>query len=242
MINETTKNRNEALKKLGLESAWIKLTIQEQPERDNFGLAYLPDGSKVSVRGGGEHRGEEIEVIIDSIWESDQVHSIGARTPDFKKYDYKALVQTYVESIRKDHLHEDFNAYFRALLKVLESIFEVEVAFDDLSGWMRGVWMLFNATINSYLSIRTPWSGFLEVGRIPETLEQAGNEGKLVLQLGDEIESLSRQSSKAHLEMLYNLFIVMFGERDKVVTSKDLMALGFDDSDEPNRSDYWQYE
>jgi hypothetical protein len=46
-------------------------------------------------------------------------------------------------------------------------------------------------------------------------------------------------SREAHLQLLYELFECIYGKRDLVVTSQDLQAKGFDDSNEPRMADYW---
>ena len=41
--------------------------------------------------------------------------------------------------------------------------------------------------------------------------------------------------------MLGALFVLIFGEQSRVVTSEELLAMGFDDSKEPDSSNYYDY-
>src|SRR5689334_16572329 len=97
---------------------------------------------------------------------------------------------------------------------------------------------LFHGTMRSYLSIKTPWSGFTDETLVVRQLDQAGQQGQAIFQLSNEIGDLAKRSKTLHLEMLYDLFRLMYGETDQVVTSEQLLATGFDDSKEPKISDY----
>ncbi|MEO8610220.1 MAG: hypothetical protein ABI690_20160 [Chloroflexota bacterium] len=152
-----------------------------------------------------------------------------------KQYDFKTLVQTYIETKRKYHLHEDFKNYYARLLKHLEAIFKVEISPDKSRD--KALWMLFDATIRSYLQITHPWNYFLEDTLINARLEQQGERGEQIFALSNRLGELNDESKELHLQMLYDLFEIMFGKVDKVLTSKELKTGGFDDSTEPHTWD-----
>ena len=59
---------------------------------------------------------------------------------------------------------------------------------------------------------------------------------------GPAPRSLAVKASRtAHREMLQALFVGIFGECRHVVTSRELRQAGFDDSHEPDITDYREY-
>jgi len=126
-------------------------------------------------------------------------------------------------------------------LNVLQSLFGIQVVDSD-TGWKAGTLaMLCQSTADSYLSISTPWTGYLEAGLIHRALEELGDTGKRVYELSSRIEELAEQNRTLHLEMMRELIESRHGQVGMVVSSKDLLAAGFDDSAEPQRQDYFDY-
>lgn len=101
--------------------------------------------------------------------------------------------------------------------------------------------MLFESTVKSLNKIDYPGSGFLEATALVMALNRSGDKGVAVRASMKKILELNKESKQVHLEMLNTLFQLMFGEVTKVVTSRDLLELGFEDSKEPKISDYWDY-
>lgn len=153
-------------------------------------------------------------------------------------YDYHELMQTYIQTERKDYPHPDFQKYYARLLALLAQMFEVDFSSPPPS--QHALWMLFQATVRSYVSLRTPWSNFLEAGLIVQKIEQLGSQGEKICQLSKQIEELTQSSREAHLQLIYDLFTCVYGKRDLIVTSQDLKARGFDDAKEPHLRDYWE--
>ena len=58
---------------------------------------------------------------------------------------------------------------------------------------------------------------------------------------GDKISQLAGENQKLHFDLLCGIFNEVYGESDKVVTSADLLSVGFDDSKEPKIQDYYDY-
>jgi hypothetical protein len=88
------------------------------------------------------------------------------------------------------------------------------------------------------LAIRSPWSNYTEDTLLTRKLEESGEPGRIVEKCRKIILESNTASEGAHREILYALFVEIFGECDRVVTSEELLQSGFDDSKEPNISDY----
>lgn len=153
-------------------------------------------------------------------------------------YGYRELIQTYIQTQRNDHIHPDFKNYYTGLLTQLEQLFEVNFASPPSSG--HALWMLFRATVASYLSLRTPLSGFLEAGLLVRKIEALGSQGEHIFPRSRQIEEITQTSRELHLQLLSDLFECIYGKRDLVVTSQDLASRGFDISKEPQVADYWE--
>ena len=70
-----------------------------------------------------------------------------------RQYDYKDLVKTYIETNRKNHVHQDFEQYFALRLKHLQQAFGVSMQKDAFDFKGRVLWQLFESTVDSYLRI-----------------------------------------------------------------------------------------
>src|SRR5262249_61670081 len=127
------------------------------------------------------------------------------------------------------------------LLASLEQLFGLRLASDALSHRQRALWMLFGSTVRSLLQVSTPWDGFLETGLLDQRLKESGETGILVERASTAIAEAAKASRTAHREMLQALFVGIFGECRRVVNSEELRQAGFDDSREPDISDYWDY-
>lgn len=149
-----------------------------------------------------------------------------------KVYDYKDLVMAYIDANRRGYLHEDFKTYFQSRLPKLEEAFDIY--FKDAK---KSLMMYFFSIVRSYNSIDYP--GMMEMGGVFSALSRAGNRGREVEKLQIDVFHKLEEARNMLLEMMYALFIVMFGETDKTVTSEDLLKLGFDESKEPKERDYW---
>ncbi len=152
-----------------------------------------------------------------------------------KQYDFKTLVQTYIETQRKYHFHDDFKDYYSSLLHKLEEIFQIKLSSRDCPD--TALWMLFAATVSSYLSIASPYDGFSEMGGIIIRLQKLNGLGSKILDEGQQIVKLAHVNQELHLQMLYDLFQAMYGKTDTIFTSDELRIHGFDDSTEPNMWD-----
>jgi hypothetical protein len=158
-----------------------------------------------------------------------------------RPYDVRALIEAYIYAQRKDFVHADFTAYYSALLDALQAAFGVRLSEDGLTLSQRVLWKLFRSTVASLLRITSPWDCFLEAGLLVSKLDESGEPGKLVRRASTAIDEANATSRAAHREILYALFPIIFGACDRVVTSEELRRAGFDDTREPDITNYYDY-
>jgi len=99
--------------------------------------------------------------------------------------------------------------------------------------------MLFQSTVRSLLQITTPWADYLDESLLAIKLNESGELGRIVHRASGVIGEANNASEAAHREMLCALFQAIFGECQRVVTSQELFAAGFDDSKEPDIVNYY---
>jgi hypothetical protein len=156
-----------------------------------------------------------------------------------KTYDYKMLIEVYIKTQQKNHIHEDFKNYYDQLLAKLEEIFEISFAKPKLTeSYQSGIRFHFLPTIGAYLSLRTPRTGYLEDGLVTTSLQRAGEIGQRIIAAEDKASTTINEAKAQLLEMLYIMFEAIWGKNDLVITSEQLKERGFDDSKEPQRLDY----
>jgi hypothetical protein len=94
-------------------------------------------------------------------------------------YDELAVVLAYVDAQRPPYPHEDFRRFRRARLRALEEAYGIRISWEGVkSPNSRGLWMLFDATVNTYLGLRGPRDGFLEDSLINTTIDRLGVPGE----------------------------------------------------------------
>jgi hypothetical protein len=159
-----------------------------------------------------------------------------------KRYDRSALIQAYITANEPYQLHDNFKRFYTERLAALEHAFGLSLSSDGVrNAEYHALWMLFHATVESYLSIRTPRSNFLDDSLINEKLAELGARADSIGTYEALIIQATETSYAAHLGMLDELFKLLWGEIDTVVTSEQLRQLGFDDAQQPNREDYLDY-
>lgn len=155
-----------------------------------------------------------------------------------RPYDFRVLIEAFIYT-KRDYVHADFVTYYSELLHTLEGLFGVRLSSEGLTSISQKVfWMHFQATVRSLLQITSPWANYLDETLLIVKLEESGEPGQAVFRARQVIGEACATSAAAHREMLYALFTAIFGECSRVVTSDELAAAGFDDSREPNTSDY----
>lgn len=157
-----------------------------------------------------------------------------------RPYDYRVFIETYIYTKHKGFLHSDFEVYYASLLEALQEQFGVRLSHEGLTTVPQKVfWMLFQSTVHSLLQITNPWANFLDETLLVKKLDESGELGRLVHRASGVIDEANKVSDAAHREVLCALFQAIFGECQRVVTSQDLLAAGFDDSKEPDIMNYY---
>ena len=158
-----------------------------------------------------------------------------------RPYNVRVLIEAYIYTKREDFCHTDFTTYYSGLLEALEKLFDICLSEEGLTFDQRILWKLFKSTVKSFLQITNPWSPFMEATLLVRKLEASGEPGKVVEQASAVIQEANKVSGAAHHDILEALFSTIFGEHPQEVTSEELLQAGFDDSQEPDISDYWKY-
>jgi hypothetical protein len=158
-----------------------------------------------------------------------------------RPYDFRVLIEAYIYTQRKNFVHADFTTYYNSLLEALERAFGIRLTGDGLSFHQRILWGLFQNTVGSLHQITNPWAGYLEAGLLHKKLEESGEPGRIVDKASAVIFEANKASEAAHHEILCALFLAIFGEFQKIVTSEELRRAGFDDSKEPDIANYHDY-
>ena len=128
---------------------------------------------------------------------------------DSDSFNYLDLIHTYIETRKSHHIHPDFKDYYGELLTHLEQLFQID--FSVSPPGRSGIAMYFRAAIDSYLSLRTPGSNFLEAGLIFKQIDALGSQGEAILPLNREIEELTQKNRELHLQFIYTLFECAYG-------------------------------
>jgi hypothetical protein len=148
------------------------------------------------------------------------------------------LIEAFIEAQRTDHPHKDFEQYHKRWFEVLQQAFGIEMSTQGIPSFDGKVFfLLFNQTCSSYLRL-TARDGVLEGGLLEKKIEELGELGVKINQKREKIWDLERQNRETHLEILHNLFDVIWSSLEKTVTIKDLNALGFN-LQKPEIHNYW---
>ena len=157
-----------------------------------------------------------------------------------RPYDYRVFIEAYIYTQRMDFVNlTAYTTYYASLLKALQRHFGFRMSPEGLGLPQKVFWMLFQSTVRSLLRITSPWADFLDESLLVKKLEERGDLRRIVDQASRVIDDANRTSEAAHREMLDGLFQAIFGACQRVVTSEELLAAGFDDSLEPDFADYY---
>ncbi|MFI0449215.1 hypothetical protein [Actinomadura sp. 6N118] len=125
----------------------------------------------------------------------------------------------------------------RAFLTGLEHLFGITLNPQDPDGQVvigegrehlerRVLMMFFRSTANSYLSIRTPWSNYLEASLLYKVMDEAGL-WDTVRETSDDIRKSSEELKKQHRVLLNLILSRLLGDRAaNTFTEADLAAIG----------------
>lgn len=159
-----------------------------------------------------------------------------------RSYDQAALIDAYIEAQKKHFLHSDFEDFAQARLQALEQAFGITFSWDDIQPNVpRSLFVLFKTTVDSLLALRVPRSNMLDDSLLNKQLEAMGDRASKINQLEGLIVERYYANLETHRELINELFEMLWGKRERVVTSEELLAFGFDENAEPNIGDYLDY-
>jgi hypothetical protein len=153
-------------------------------------------------------------------------------------FNKSSLIEAFIEARRKDHPHKDFEDYHKKLLEVLQQAFGLELSMKGVqkSGVM-AIWFLFSQTVDSYLRLNAR-SSLLDGSLMESQIERLADSGLSLNAKRTNLHELNKQSSRMHLELLNEIFDVLWKMPEKTVTVQDLNMLGFD-LEKPEIQNYW---
>jgi len=151
-----------------------------------------------------------------------------------KTYDYRDLIRTFIQKKRYEKAAPELRDYYDELYSVLSSFFGTDLdqmeQTEELKPDSPGYGRLFERCLESYLDASSPFGGYLEAPREICDLYQAH---------GKKLKDLVEKYQDACFNLMCEIYVLVYGVTDKKITSDDLRKLGFDDSEEPDKLDYF---
>ena len=155
-------------------------------------------------------------------------------------YDERAIVIAYLDAQRPAYPHEDFRTFRRSKLAALEAAYRIRISYDGLTPERpSSLWMLFQATADSFLKLGGPRAGFLDDSLINVTLERVDTPELALRETETKLYLHLDKTQEAHLELLTKLFRLLWGPIENPCTPADLARVGFDAGAEPKLHDYF---
>jgi hypothetical protein len=153
-------------------------------------------------------------------------------------FNKSSLIEAFIEAQRKDHPHKDFENYHKKFLEVLQQAFDLELSMAGIQhSEVKAIWFLFSQTVDSYLRLDAQ-GGLLDGSLMELQLERLPDAGQSINAKRTNLHELNQQSSSRHLELLNEIFDVLWKMPEKTVTVQDLNMLGFD-LEKPEIQNYW---
>ncbi len=153
-------------------------------------------------------------------------------------FDKSSLIEAFIEARRKDHPHKDFEDYYKKLLEVLQQAFDLELSLTGIQhSGVRAIWFLFSQTVDSYLRVNAR-SSLLDGSLMESQIEHLADSGQSINAKRTSLHELNQQSSRWMLELLNEIFDVLWDFPEKNLTMDDLRVLGFD-LEKPEIQNYW---
>jgi hypothetical protein len=163
-----------------------------------------------------------------------------------KTYTYKELIDLYIRLPSYKSFHPDFDSYYTGLGSALGRIFEIDMFEGEVQKNPKfhksDLWVLSRLFDDIVFHLRFGGIGghYLEGGPIFTLMDLAKEnpEREISVKTFWDVQEQEKALYAIYKSLLYQLFDIFYGKTDLAFTSKDLLALGFDDSKEPNISDY----
>lgn len=115
----------------------------------------------------------------------------------------------------------DILTYVQTRYTALQTAFGIHFTMEELPATaLRGIALLFQSTVDSYLARRTPFTGILEYGL---------GLSELYDEFHQPFDRIFDQNMLEHWKLLEHLFERWYGNVATTCTSDDLLRFGFDD-------------
>jgi hypothetical protein len=148
-------------------------------------------------------------------------------------YGYKEFIEAFILKERYKDAAPELRDYHAGLYDHLRDFFGADldrlVSTKDWTRERHGLDLLFRRTLEGYLGISSPFGGFLEAPREICDLYES---------YGGRIDVAVDSYQEACLDLMCEIYRLIFGATDKHITSVELRKLGFDDSEEPDELDF----
>lgn len=159
-----------------------------------------------------------------------------------KVYDYKTLIELSVSQKRYFSIPV-YGDYYKTLIGTLEKLLDTPLTPPDTVGW--SIKNLFNSALElQYLSVEGDYlmGGPTQALYMLWQREGSSQAGQILTTVLPVIGRKEEELREHYLFLAHELFKLFYGEKlEKTVTSEALLAAGFDDSQEPDLSDYYDH-
>lgn len=145
-------------------------------------------------------------------------------------YDIKAFIWIHISAVRYERAQPEVTAFYAGFYQALCRGFGF-----DLRRLPEGLPYAFDSAVGAILAARGAFDGSMEVPRLVGPLLERHSH-----RIGVAVEAVRQ----AHFALLLDIVEGVYGPCRKVLSSADLLALGFDDSrstidDDPEPPDGW---
>lgn len=156
-----------------------------------------------------------------------------------KIYDRTAFIEAYLASRHHQFPINERGRFLKARLRSLERAFGVHISENGLPPECpKSLYMIFQGAVEAYVALRTDQRDRQDTSVLNVQIKQIGAPPIRSKPLASGLAEHHQASKQTLFEMVDKAFVMIWGPLDEVVRSEDLLRYGFDDSLEPEGSDY----
>ncbi len=150
-----------------------------------------------------------------------------------RTYGYRDLIRTYILEKRFENAAPPLRGYYSELYSILSSFFGVDLdriqEAEDLRVPRAEYTRLFQSCLESYKRAHSPFSSYIEVTRQLARLYETH---------GRKLDYAAEKYKDACLDLMCEIYCLVYGPTESKITSDELKDRGFDDSEEPYEFDF----
>lgn len=156
-----------------------------------------------------------------------------------KIYDRTAFIEAYLASLQSHFPINERERFLKARFRSLEKAFGIQISQQGMpADCPPDLFMLFQGAVDAYLALRTNQHNLVDKSLWNIQFKQIGAPPTSAKLFTSEPAEGYDASKQALFEMIDKTFVMIWGPLEQIVRSEDLLAYGFDDSLEADRSDY----